>query len=143
LEPAQPPVPSVAVHEEALLVVQVRVEEPFSATLVGLALSVTVGAGVGASTVTLTERFVLPPLELVQASEKVVEVVRPAIVAVPLTARLPVQLAFAGLALAEQAFALVVVHVSVVEPCDATAVGLAERVTVGLVTGVPPPADSL
>jgi hypothetical protein len=49
-----------AVHEVALLVDQLKVEEPFMFTVVGLALSVTVGSEAG-STVTVTERLALPP----------------------------------------------------------------------------------
>ena len=51
----------LAVHELALVDDQFRLELPPLGTLVGLALSVTDGAGDAAATVTVTERDVLPP----------------------------------------------------------------------------------
>ena len=62
--PVQPP---EAVHEVALLVTHVRVVLPPLVTLVGLAVSVKVGAGGGVlCTVTVAEREMFPP-EPVQA----------------------------------------------------------------------------
>ncbi len=63
--PDQPPLP---VQEVALLVVQLSVEEPFIGTVVGLALSVTVGAGVEEATDTFTDLLALPPAVFVQLS---------------------------------------------------------------------------
>jgi hypothetical protein len=51
LVPLQPP---EAVHEVALVLLQLRVEVPPEATLVGFAVSCTVGAGGGGVTVTVT-----------------------------------------------------------------------------------------
>jgi hypothetical protein len=59
LEPLQAP---LAVHELASLDDQVRDDEPPLATEVGLAESVTVGAGTVALTFTVAERDVLPPV---------------------------------------------------------------------------------
>jgi hypothetical protein len=60
LVPLQPP---EAVHEVALVLLQVRVEVPPDATLVGFAVSFTVGAGGADTTVTvaLAEAGVVPP----------------------------------------------------------------------------------
>jgi hypothetical protein len=57
LEPDQAP---EALHEVALLEDHVSIEDPFMATLVGLAVRVTVGSGAG-STVTVTDWPALPP----------------------------------------------------------------------------------
>ena len=61
----------LAVHELASLDDQLRFALPPLGTLVGLALSVTAGAGDAADTVTVTERDVLPP-----APEQLSEYVR-------------------------------------------------------------------
>jgi hypothetical protein len=66
LLPLQPP---FAVHPVALLVVQLRSEVPLSATEVGFADRLTVGAGVD-PTVTVTDFDALPPPVLVHASVK-------------------------------------------------------------------------
>jgi hypothetical protein len=57
--------PSEAVHVVALLDDQVSVVDPFTATVIGLALRLTVGAPGGGApggvTFTVTERLVVPP----------------------------------------------------------------------------------
>ena len=58
LAPLQPP---EAVQPVALVELQVRVEDPPLATFIGFAVSVTVGAGAGAVTETLTDLLALPP----------------------------------------------------------------------------------
>jgi hypothetical protein len=58
--PCQPP---VAMQEVALVEVQVSVELPPTRTLVGLAVSVTVGAA-AAATVTLADWEAVPPAPL-------------------------------------------------------------------------------
>jgi hypothetical protein len=125
-EPLHPP---LAVQLEALLVVQLRVELPFSATVVGLAIRFTVGGGVEEAIVTATDRPDEPPLLLAQVSVKVVLAASGPRTSLPAVALLPDQPP-----LAVQLLALVLDQVSVVEPCDWIVVGLAERLTVGCVT---------
>jgi hypothetical protein len=79
----------LAVHEVALLDDQFKVEEPFMFTVVGLALSVTVGSG-GGATDTVTERLALPPAP-VQVRMKVLVAIKELRVWLPDVARLPDQ----------------------------------------------------
>jgi hypothetical protein len=62
-----------ALHEVALVVDQVNVEEPLALTVVGLAVRVMVGR-VGGATLTVTERVALPPAP-VQVKKNVLVVV--------------------------------------------------------------------
>ncbi len=107
----------------ALVEDQVNVELPPLATLVGLALSETLG-GV-AETVTVADWDAEPPAPL-HVSVNVVVVVRAEVVRVPLVGSLPVQ---PPEALQEVAFVEDQVRVEVA-PC-ATVLGLAEIVTAG------------
>jgi hypothetical protein len=66
-------VPPVAVHEVALVELQVSVDAPPLAIVVGLAVSVAVGRG---ATVTVADAAVLVPPASVQVSEYVVVAVR-------------------------------------------------------------------
>lgn len=116
----------------ALVVVQLRVLEPPTATETGLAEKFTVGGGVADATVTVTERAVLPPCPFVQVNVKVVLAVSPALVSLPLVDRVPLHPP-----LAVQPLASVLDQVSVVVAPLATEVGLAESVTVGTVVPLP------
>jgi hypothetical protein len=118
--PDQPP---EAVHAVALLEDQVNVELPPLATLLGLALIVTDGAG--AETVTVADWLALPPAP-VQVSANLVFVVRAAVLWEPLVALLPVQPPEAV-----QDVALVEDQVRVEVAPLATVLGLAVRVTAG------------
>lgn len=84
--PVQSPRPSQAV---ASLVDQVNVVDPFMLTVVGLALSDTVGSGAG-STATVTERLALPPAPM-QVRINVLVVVNELRVWLPDVALLPDQ----------------------------------------------------
>jgi hypothetical protein len=84
-EPVQPP---DAVQAVALVEVQVSVELPPLATLVGLALTETLGAG--AETVTVTDCAAEPPAP-VQVRVNVVLAVRAGVVLEPLVPSLPLQ----------------------------------------------------
>jgi len=108
----------------ALVEDQVKVELPPLATLVGLALIVTVGAG--AETVTVADWAAEPPAP-VQVSVYVVVAVSAAVLCEPLVASLPVQPPEAV-----QDVALVEDHVKVEEAPLATVLGLAVRVTAGV-----------
>lgn len=124
LEPLQPP---VALQVVALALLQVSWVVPPLSRLVGLAVSVTVGAGV--VTVTVVEPVVLPPGP-VHASEKVVLLLSAALCALPLVALEPLQPPEAV-----QLVALAVLQESwVVAPLEML-VGFALSVTVG--AGVP------
>lgn len=116
----------------ALVVVQLRVLEPPTATEPGLAEKFTVGGGVADATVTLTERLVLPPCPLVQVRVNVVLAVNAALVSLPLVAREPLHPP-----LALQLSASVLDHVSMVVAPLGTEVGLAESVTPGTVVPLP------
>jgi hypothetical protein len=118
--PDQPP---EAVHAVALLEDQVNVELPPLATLLGLALIVTDGAG--AETVTVADWLALPPAP-VQVSVNLVFVVRAAVLWEPLVVLLPVQPPEAV-----QDVALVEDQVRVEVAPLATVLGLAVRVTAG------------
>jgi hypothetical protein len=118
--PDQPP---EAVHAVALLEDQVNVELPPLATLLGLALIVTDGAG--AETVTVADWLALPPAP-VQVSANLVFVVRAAVFWEPLVALLPVQPPEAV-----QDVTLVEDQVRVEVAPLATVLGLAVRVTAG------------
>ena len=116
-----------AVQLVALLVVQVGVEDAPLATLVGLALRLTVGNG---NSATFAVALAVPPAP-VQESLKLVAAVMAALVAVPETGLLPLQPADAGVAEAVQEVAFVELHVNDVVAPLATLVGFAVRLTVG------------
>jgi hypothetical protein len=120
--PVQPP---EAVQLVALVDVQVSVEVWPLCTLVGEAVSVTVGAADALPTVTVVEADALPPAP-VQLSVNWVVAVRAPVADVPLVPRAPVQPPEAS-----QDVAFVDDHVSVVVwPFEIDA-GLALRLTVG------------
>ncbi len=136
-EPVHPP---EAVQDVAFVLDHESCDVPFTVTLAGVALKLTVGAGVGGGglgaalvTVTLVEPCAVPPAP-VQLSEKVPEAVIAAVTWVP-------EVAFDPLHTPEavQELASVLLHVSVeVWPLE-MAVGCAVTVTVGAVEeGVPP-----
>jgi hypothetical protein len=118
--PDQPP---EAVQAVALVDDQVRVELPPLATLAGLALIETLGAG--AETVTVTDCAAEPPVP-VQVSVNFVVAVRAGVAPDPLIASPPLQPPDAV-----QAVALVEVQVKVDVAPLLTVVGLADRVTAG------------
>jgi hypothetical protein len=123
--PLQPP---VAVQDVAFVLDHVSCEDVFTATLVGFAVSVTVGAGFEGGvlvTVTLASACVLPPAP-VQLSENVELLLSAALCSLP-------EVAFDPLHAPEavQDVALVVLQVSVVFWPLATELGCAVRVTVG------------
>ena len=120
LVPLQPP---EAVQEVALVELQVSVEAPPGATLVGFAVKVAVGMG---RTVTVTLATGLVPPGPVQVSEYVVAVVSAAVFWVPLIASAPLQPPAAV-----HDVASVELHVSVDFEREATLVGLAVKVAVG------------
>jgi hypothetical protein len=122
--PDQPP---EAAQLVAFAVVQVSVEDAPLATLVGLALRLTVGNG---NSETLAVALAVPPAP-VQESLKLVAAVIAALVAVPERGLVPLQPADAGVAEAVQLVALVELHVSDVVLPLATLVGFAVSVTVG------------
>jgi hypothetical protein len=124
LVPVQPP---EAVQLLVLAVDQLRVEVPPFATVVGDALSVTVGEGValGGVTVTVTDCDALPPAPA-HASVYVVVAASPDRASDPESALLPVQPPEAV-----QLVALVTVQLSVVPPPLATVVGVALSITDG------------
>jgi hypothetical protein len=94
-----------------LLVVQLSMDVPFNVTDVGFADNVTVGAGCVAVD-TVTERLALPPPELVHDSVKLVLAAIGPTVSLPEVAFDPLHPDTAGLALAVQLVACVVLHVS-------------------------------
>jgi hypothetical protein len=119
--------PPEAVHEVALVVVQVSVEVPPLATLVGFAVSDTPGGADAAITVTAAVAAAgVVPLAPAQVSVKLVFAVNAAVVALPLSVCDPLQPPKAV-----QEVALVVVQVSVEVPPVATLVGFAVNDTVG------------
>lgn len=123
-------------HAVALFVDQVSVELPPLGTDVGFAEKFTVGAGVVAVD-TVTVRLAFPPLEFVHDRVKLVLLAIGPTVSVPVVLLDPLQPDTAGFALAVQEFALVVVQVSVEEPCTCTWTGFALRLMVGSWTPVP------
>ena len=112
-----------AVQLVALVDDQVRVEDSPLATLVGFAVSVTVGAG--EVVVTVTDRLVVPPLP-VHDNVNVVFAVSAEVAWLPLVAFEPLQPPEAV-----QLVALLVDHVRVDDPPLTTEAGLAVSVTVG------------
>jgi hypothetical protein len=112
----------LAVQLVAFVDAHVSVLLPPLATLLGLALSVTVGNG---STVTVVDCAAVPPAP-VQVSVYVLSVVSAMVEAVPDVALLPVHAP-----LAVQLVALIDDHVKVLVPPIATLLGLALSVTVG------------
>ena len=99
---------------------------PPLATLVGLADNVTVGAGTGLFTVTVTDLLALPPSPLQLSVNVLLAAVSAPVLAVPLVARLPDHAPEAV-----QLVALVDDHVSELLPPLDTLVGFAVSVTVG------------
>jgi hypothetical protein len=119
--------PPEAVHEVALLVVQVSVEVPPLATLVGFAVSVTPGGADAAITVTVAVAAAgVVPLAPAQVSVKLVFAVNAVVVALPLSDCDPLQPPEAV-----HEVALVVVQVSIEVPPVVTPVGFAVNDTVG------------
>jgi hypothetical protein len=118
--PDQPP---DAAQDVALVEVQVSVELPPLTTLVGVALTDTVG--VGADTETVTDCPAVPPAPL-QVNVKVVPAVRSEVAWEPLVGSVPLQPPDAT-----QELALVEDHVKVDAPPLFTVVGLALSVTDG------------
>ncbi len=117
----------MAVQLVALVVFQVSVADAPLATLVGLALRLTVGNG---NSETLAVALAVPPVP-VQESLKLVAAVIAALVAVPERDLVPLQPADAGVAEAVQLVAFVELHISDVVPPLATLVGVAVNDTVG------------
>jgi hypothetical protein len=126
--PLAPPHPSEAVHDVALVELHVSVEAPPLATDVGMAVSVTIGAG---ATVTLAVTTLLVPPVPLQLSEYEAVALRAPVLCVLLVALVPLQLPDAV-----QEVAFVELHVSVEEPPLAIEVGFAVNVTVGAGTTV-------
>jgi hypothetical protein len=79
----------VAVHDVALVELQVNVEVPPLAIVLGLAVSVAVGTGL-AATVTVAALAVLVPPEPVQVSEYAVSAANAPVLWLPLVANAPV-----------------------------------------------------
>jgi hypothetical protein len=131
--PLQPP---EAVQLVAFVDDQERVELEPAATVVGLALRSTVGAGVAWLTVTVALRLLVPPTPLSQVRVYVV------VAASGPTLWLP-EVAFAPLQPPDAVHesASVVVQVSVDDPWAATVVGLASRSIDG--SGLPPVLGTL
>jgi hypothetical protein len=120
--PLQPP---EAVHAVVLVELQVSVEVPPLATVVGFASNVAVATG-GAVTATTTVAAGLTPPVPVQLSEYDVFVVSVPVLRLPLVGSAPLQPPEAV-----HAVALVELQVSVEVPPLATVVGFASNVTVG------------
>lgn len=114
-----------AVHVVALLEDQLKVVPLPLVTLEGLALKLTVGAGVAADTDTVTDCVADPPAP-VQVAVYFVAALSAAVDCEPAGAVVPLQPPDAT-----QKVALVEDHVNVDVPPLATVVGLAVRVTVG------------
>ncbi len=120
LVPLQPP---EAVHEVAFVEFQVSVEEPPLATVVGFAVSVTVGAGI--TTTVAPATLLVPPVPLHVKVYDVLAASAP-VLSVPLVALLPLQPSEAV-----QDAAFVELQVNVEAPPLAMEVGLAVSMTVG------------
>jgi len=120
LVPLQPP---EAVQDAAFVELQVSVEEPPLATVVGFAVSVTVGAR---TTMTVAPATLLVPPVPVQVKKYDVLAARAPVLSVPLAALVPLQPPEAV-----QDAAFVELQVSVEAPPLAMEVGLAVSVTVG------------
>jgi hypothetical protein len=133
--------PPEAVHDVALVELQVSVEVPPEG---GLAVSMAVGTGLAATVTVAATAGLVPPVP-VQVSEYVVSAVSAPVLWLPLVANSPPQSP-----VAVHDVALVELQVSVEVPPLATAVGLAVSVAVGtdgggseVVTGTPdPPQDA-
>lgn len=123
LMPRVPVQPPEATQLVASVDDQVSVVPPPLVTLLGVAVSVTVGAG---ETVTLAVAAPLPPAPE-HVSVNADDIVSAVISSLPEVGREPDQLPEAV-----QAVASVVDHIRVVVPLLATALGVALRVTVGL-----------
>ena len=130
LEAFSPLQPPVAVQLVAFDEVQVRVAVWPLVTVVGDAVSETIGA-LGSTTLTVTVRPLLPPAP-VQVRVKLVVAFRDGIDSLPVTALLPLHPSAAV-----QAVAFDALHVSVTVPPGGVVVGLAPRVTTGGPPGVP------
>ena len=127
LSPLQPP---VAMQLVAFDEVQVRVAVWPLVTVVGAAVSDSVGA-TGSATLTVTVRPLVPPVPA-QVSVKLVVAFRAGITSLPVNALLPLHPSAAVQAVAFDAFQL-----SVTAPPGVVVVGLALRVTTGGAPGVP------
>jgi hypothetical protein len=127
LSPLQPP---DAVQLVAFDVFQVRVAVWPLVTVVGAAVSDSVGA-TGSATLTVTVRPLAPPVP-VQVSVKLVVAFRAGITSLPVNALLPLHPSAAVQAVAFDAFQL-----SVTAPPGVVVAGLALRVTTGGAPGVP------
>jgi hypothetical protein len=118
--PLQPP---EAVHAVALVELQVSVEVPPEATVVGFAVKVAVGRGAMATEAAAAG--LTPPIP-VQVSEYDLFVVSAPVLRLPLADNAPLQAPEAV-----HAVALVELHVSVEVPPEATVVGFAVKVAAG------------
>jgi hypothetical protein len=118
-----------AVHVVAFVELHVRMVAPLVPTVDGLAAKVTVGKGAAPATVMIVEVLVTPPAVFEHVRMKVVFVVKPLLVSVPLVAFVPVQPPAAV-----QLFASEVDHVSVVLPGFPTEFDDARSETVGCTT---------
>ena len=118
-----------AVQLVAFVELQVSVDEPPLATLVGFAVSETDGAG-PAVTDTVTRRVAVPPVP-VQASVNRASAVSAPVLCVPLSALVPLHAPEAV-----QLVAFVELHVSVAAVPVVTLVGVALSITVGAGTTV-------
>ena len=116
----------LAAHDVALVEDHVNELLPPLATLVGLAVKVTVGAGTELATVTVTDLLALPPSPLQLSVNVLLAAVSAPVLAEPLVARLPDHAPEAV-----QLVALVDDHVSELLPPLATETGLAVSETVG------------
>ena len=133
-------VPPVAVHEVALVELQVSVEAAPLSTAPGLADSVAVGTG--AVTVTVAVAAGLVPAAPVQVREYVVSAVNAPVLRVPLVATAPVQPpeALQDVALVELQVNVVLAPLEIeVEAADSEAVGTGAMVTVAVAVVLVPP----
>lgn len=121
-----------AVHKVAFVELHVNVAEPPLGTVVGLAASVSVGAGGAASTTTVTDRVAVPPGP-VQDKVKVLVTVKASLDCDPAVVLLPDHAPEAA-----HELALVDDQVSVDMPPLVTVVGLALSVTAGAAGGGDP-----
>jgi hypothetical protein len=128
LVPRGPLQPPEAVHEVALVELHVNVAAPPAATTVGAAVNVTVGMGI---IVTVLTRGTVVPPGPVQTSENDVGAVNGPVLTLPLAVRIPLQPPEAV-----HEVALVELHVSIDALPEATAVGAADRLAVGMGSNV-------